>query len=176
MAFQQSGGKPPFSTLSLLVLMILPWLCASLRPAVKLSQSPDLSEPNMAKEKGPKSIVGQQSTGAAQVSAPKNFLSYLFARSNRGLLLDIVVFIGNIFLIRFLTRLYIGVFNEVSAQNPLAMLAIGLTFLAMWILPATGAVLKRWNFHRRMNAEGRKVGFDEIGLAGCLFNPLFYFA
>lgn len=103
-------------------------------------------------------------------------LAYLFAKSNRGLLLDIVVFIGNVFLIRYLTSLYLGVFNEVSAENPLAMLALGLTFLAMWILPAAGAVLKRRNFHRRLSAQGKKVGFDDHKLAtGCLFNPIFYF-
>ena len=103
-------------------------------------------------------------------------LAYLFARSNRGLLLDLVVFIGNIFLIRYLTSLYIGVFNEMSVENPLAKLALGLTFLAMWILPAAGAVLKRRHFHRRLNAQGKKVGFDDHKLAtGCLFNPIFYF-
>ncbi len=129
----------------------------------------------MPKRKRPPEPQSQPATGKVEPPVTNNFLGYLFAKSNRGLLLDIVVFIGNIFLIRYLTRLYIGVFNEVSAENPLAMLALGLTFLAMWILPAAGAVLKRWNFHRRMSAEGRKVGFDEIGLAGCLFNPLFYF-
>ena len=56
------------------------------------------------------------------------------------------------------------------------MLALGLTFLAMWTLPAAGAVLKRWNFHRRLSAEGKKVGFDDNNVAtGCLFNPIFYF-
>jgi hypothetical protein len=91
------------------------------------------------------------------------------------LLLDAVVFIGNVFLIRYLTRLYIGVFNEVSAENPLAKLALGLTFLAMWILPTAGAVLKRWRSHQRFKAQGITLESQETILAGCLFNPIFYF-
>jgi hypothetical protein len=129
----------------------------------------------MPKRKRPTETASQPRTGVSEPPAARNFLAYLFAKSNRGLLLDIVVFIGNIFLIRFLTKLYIGVFNEVSAENPLAKLALGLTFLAMWILPAAGALLKRWNFHRRLGARETPGGFDITGVGGCLFNPLFYF-
>src|SRR6266550_3985407 len=102
-------------------------------------------------------------------------LANLFAKTNRGLLLDIVVFVANVFLIRFITRLFIDVFHEVSAENPLAKLVLGLTFLAMWILPALGAVLKRWHFHQRLKDQGKTVESEETMLAGCLFNPLFYF-
>jgi hypothetical protein len=76
---------------------------------------------------------------------------------------------------RFLTGLYIGVFSEVSAENPLAELALGLTFLAMWVLPAAGAILKRWHFHQRLKAQGKTVESEETKLAGCFFNPIFYF-
>src|SRR5882672_1082184 len=129
----------------------------------------------MVKRKSSNATEHQPSTVATEARPINNFLAYLFAKTNRGLLLDIVVFIANIFLIRFLTRLYIGVFNEVSTENPLAKLALGLTFLAMWILPAAGAVLKRWRFHRRLNAQGKTLEYDVTGLGGCLFNPLFYF-
>ena len=44
----------------------------------------------------------------------------------------------------------------------------------MWILPALGAVLKRWHFHQRLKAEGRTFDSDSK-LSGCLFNPIFYF-
>ena len=108
-------------------------------------------------------------------SAAKRHLTRLFAKTNRGLLLDIFVFVLNIFLMRFLTHLFIGVFQEVNAENPLAQLALGLTFSAMWILPAAGAVLKRWHFHERLKAQGKTVASEETKLAGCLFNPLFYF-
>lgn len=100
----------------------------------------------------------------------------LFAKTNRGLLLDVFVFVLNIFLMRFLTGLFIGVFKEVDAGNPLAQLALGLTFVAMWILPAAGAVLKRWHFHQRLKAQCKTVESEETALAGCLFNPIFYFS
>lgn len=100
-------------------------------------------------------------------------LTNLFAKTNRGLLLDIVVFILNIFLMRLLTRQFIDLFSQVSAENPLAKLILGLIFAAMWILPAAGAVLKRWHFHQRRDAL--TLDSMESGVGGCLFNPIFYF-
>ncbi len=99
----------------------------------------------------------------------------LFAKTNRGLLLDISVFLANLFLMRLLTRLFLNLFRDVSAEDPLAKLALGLTFLAMWILPAAGAVMKRWHFHQRLKSQGVTFEATETKLAGCLFNPLFYF-
>ena len=103
----------------------------------------------------------------------KSSLSTLFAKTNRGLLLDIVVFILNLFLMRLLTRQFIDLFSQVDAENPMAKLGIGLTFAAMWVLPAAGAVLKRWRFHQRRNAP--TLDTVETSLGGCLFNPIFYF-
>jgi hypothetical protein len=103
----------------------------------------------------------------------KNPLARIFAKTNRGLLLDIVVFVLNLFLMRLLTRQLIELFSQVDAQNPLAKLALGLIFAAMWFLPAAGAVLKRWRFHQRRNAPTPEP--METTLGGCLFNPLFYF-
>ncbi|HVQ35913.1 MAG TPA: hypothetical protein VMS31_00170 [Pyrinomonadaceae bacterium] len=108
-------------------------------------------------------------------SFTKRTSAKLFAEENRGLLLDIFVFVVNIFLMRLVTRVFIDLFNEVAAENPLAKLLLGLAFLAMWILPALGAVLKRWHFHQRLQAAGKKCEAPETKLAGCLFNPLFYF-
>src|SRR5262249_17537 len=45
----------------------------------------------------------------------------------------------------------------------------------MWVLPAAGAVLKRWHFHRRLAAEKKALASTQSSLAGCLFNPLMYF-
>lgn len=101
--------------------------------------------------------------------------SQLFTRANRGLLLDLFIFVANLFLLRLLTGLFIDLFREVSVEDPTAKLALGCTFLAMWILPALGAVLKRWRFHQRLNAQGKTVASEETNLAGCLFNPIFYF-
>jgi len=105
----------------------------------------------------------------------KSFLTTLFNKSNRGLLLDIVIFVLNILLIRLLTQQFINLFSHVSAEEPIAKFLIGITFLAMWILPAAGAILKRWHFHQRLAAAGKTVKSQESGLAGCLFNPIFYF-
>jgi hypothetical protein len=106
-------------------------------------------------------------------NAAKLHFANLFARTNRGLLLDIVVFILNLFLMRLLTAQFIDLFNQVSAENPLAKLVLGLIFAAMWILPAAGAVLKRWHYHQRRDAL--TLDSMETKLSGCLFNPLFYF-
>lgn len=89
--------------------------------------------------------------------------------------MDVFVFVANVFLMRLLTGQFIDLFSQVSAENPTAKLALGLTFLAMWILPAAGAVLKRWHFHQRLKVQGKTVESEETKLAGCLFNPLFYF-
>ncbi|MBC7930531.1 MAG: hypothetical protein H7Z38_08175, partial [Rubrivivax sp.] len=71
-----------------------------------------------------------------------------------------------------LTGLFIDVFRQADTGDRFAKLALGLTCLAMWVLPVAGAVLKRWHFHRR---RGLKVGYEESALSGCLFNPIFYF-
>jgi hypothetical protein len=109
------------------------------------------------------------------VGAARHGLASLFAKKNRGLLLDVFVFVVNVFLMRLLTGQFIDLFSQVSAEDPTAKLALGLTFLAMWILPAAGAVLKRWHYHQRLKAQGITVESEETKLAGCLFNPIFYF-
>jgi hypothetical protein len=99
-------------------------------------------------------------------------LANLFTESNRGLLLDLVVFVANLFLMGKLTGLFIDLFRYVSAEHPFAKFALSLMALAMWMLPAAGAVLKRRHFHQRMKEAGRL--FDSDDSAGCLFHPIFY--
>lgn len=99
----------------------------------------------------------------------------LFSEQNRGLLLDIFVFVANILVMRFLSGLAIELFNQVSAEDQTAKLLLGLAFVAMWVLPALGAVLKRWHFHQRLKAAGKSFDLEFTGLSGCLFNPIFYF-
>lgn len=96
----------------------------------------------------------------------------IFAKTNRGLLLDIVVFVANLFLMRMLTQLFIDLFQRANADDRLAKLTLGLAALSMWVLPVAGAVLKRWHFHRR---RGLKTNTKYSALSGCLFNPIFYF-
>lgn len=98
----------------------------------------------------------------------------ILAEENRGVLLDIVVFFLNLLLMQWLTRYVVELFRLADAGEPLAQFFLSLACVAMWVLPAAGAVLKRWHFHRRLKAEGKT--FDSDGtLAGCLFNPIFYF-
>lgn len=102
-------------------------------------------------------------------------LTSLFSESNRGLLLDLVVFVANLFLMRWLTGLFLEVFQHVSADEPLAKFALALMAVAMWILPPAGAVLKRWHFHQRRKEAARIFDNDDTQYVGCLFNPIFNF-
>lgn len=104
----------------------------------------------------------------------KWILTGLFAEHNRGLLLDIVVFVLNLFLMQWLTGYFVELFRYANDGEPLAHFALSLTCVAMWVLPAAGAVLKRWHFHHRLKAEKKSVDTDS-SLGGCLFNPIFYF-
>ena len=99
-------------------------------------------------------------------------MANILAKENRGLLLDIVVFVLNIFLMQRLTRAFIDLFALVSAEQPLAQLALSLVCVAMYVLPVAGSILVRRHFHQRLKQEGKTL--DENALAGCLFNPIFY--
>jgi Na+/H+ antiporter NhaD/arsenite permease-like protein len=98
----------------------------------------------------------------------------LLAAENRGLLLDLVVFVLNLFLMQRLTRYALELFRYADEGEPLARFTLLLACIAMWALPALGAVLKRWHFHRRLQARGKTFDLDSKA-SGCLFNPLFYF-
>ena len=98
----------------------------------------------------------------------------LFAAENRGLLLDLVVFVLNVFLMQRLTRYALELFRYADEGEPFAQFTLLLACIAMWALPAAGAVLKRWHFHRRLQARGKAFDLDSKA-TGCLFNPLFYF-
>ena len=100
----------------------------------------------------------------------------LFSASNRGLLLDLFVFVINLFLMHSLTGIFIDIFQQASNDDQLAKFTIGLTCLGMWLLPAAGAVLKRWRFHQRLKSENKIVASGgEAPFFSCLFNPIFYF-
>ena len=122
-------------------------------------------------------MAGQKSAKHARENSrgPEPPVKQLFSEQNRGLLLDIFVFVANILIMRLLSEWVIGLFHRVSAEDPTAKLLLGLIFLAMWILPALGAVLKRWHFHQRLQAVGKTFDSEDSTLAGCLFNPIFYF-
>ena len=98
----------------------------------------------------------------------------LLARENRGLLLDVFVFFLNLVLMRWLTGSFLTLIHLSNANERLAQIALLLVCLNMWVLPAAGAVLKRWRFHERLQHEGKDVEGATV-LAGCVFNPVFYF-
>jgi len=104
------------------------------------------------------------------VPAPPNIL----AKENRGLLLDIVVFVLNIVLMRWLAGYFLQLVHLANGDERLAQFTLAGLCLSMWILPAAGAVMKRWHFHQRLKDEGKNVEWDS-GLGGCFFNPIFYF-
>ena len=131
----------------------------------------------MRRKKTAKKTPGPEAADLqTSVAAPHFRFEDLFSKNNRGLLLDIAVFVANILFMQFLTGLVIDLFQGMSSEYPLAKLGLGLIFLAMWILPFAGAILKRWHFHQRLTAQGKTVAGAETKLAGCLFNPLLYFS
>ena len=99
----------------------------------------------------------------------------LLAKHNRGLLLDVVIFILNLFLLRLLSGYVLDLFARAENNDDEAKFLLLAACVAMWVLPAAGAVLKRWRFHQRLRAEHRDSDFYESSIGGCLFNPLFYF-
>ena len=101
-------------------------------------------------------------------------MTSLLAKANRGLLLDLVVFVLNLFLMQRLMGYVVELFRHANVGEPLARYSLLLACVAMWILPPAGAVMKRWHFHQRLKAEGKSCDTDSA-VGGCLFNPIFYF-
>jgi hypothetical protein len=103
-------------------------------------------------------------------------LKNIFAKNNRGILLDVVVFVLQLILIRLLTRYFLELIRRASAAEAFAQMALGLFFSGTFILPVAGAVLKRWHFHQRRRESKQTTAPLSDGLAGCLFHPIIYFS
>jgi hypothetical protein len=88
----------------------------------------------------------------------------LLAPNNRGIVLDLAIFLAGLFLVRALVILANGVVRAAS-QDFRAQVAVGLFFAALLIIQPLGPVLKRWSFHQRNT-------FDTDSGAGCF---LFWF-
>src|SRR5512138_3831818 len=86
---------------------------------------------------------------AGAVSRPR-WIDFLFARRNRGFLLDVVVFLLNIFVMRILVRNFLDMVHAVSENDSFAQLSLFVFLLSLLVLPPAGAVLKRWHFHQRL--------------------------
>lgn len=108
----------------------------------------------------------------------------IFTGRNRGILLDVVVFLLNVILMSWLTRSFIGLVRLTSAGDKFAGFTLGLFFLGIFVLPAAGSVLKRWHYHqwlarvprRRAGADKRVPAPAENAAVGCLLHPAFYLA
>jgi hypothetical protein len=97
----------------------------------------------------------------------------LFDKSHRGLLLDVVVLAANLFGMPFLTGAFLGLIRRAQGGHEAAMYALFGYSVALFVLGPAGATLKRWHVHHRL--DGRQIASPFEGLAGCLFNPIFYF-
>ncbi len=101
--------------------------------------------------------------------------SKIFAPRNRGMLLDVFIFLLNVFLMRYLTRQFGQTLQDASSDDAIAQLTLFLFCLAIFILPPLGATLKRWHYHQRLQLDGKITAKPEVFMGGCLFNPLFFF-
>lgn len=98
----------------------------------------------------------------------------IFAQKNRGLLLDILVFLTNLFLMHLLVKLFLVIFRQASAGDMIAKSASLLFYLGLLVLPSLGAVLKRWHFHQRSKTLGESAEADGWLPFGCIFLPFAY--
>lgn len=105
---------------------------------------------------------------------PKSFFKSIFTKENRGVLLDVVVFLLNLLLMRYLTKLFIEMMGLASNGDGIAQFTLFAFCVAIFILPPFGATLKRWHFHQRFRLN-RKDSDPEEFMGGCLFNPIMFF-
>jgi hypothetical protein len=86
---------------------------------------------------------------------------------NRGILLDLVVFIISLVLMHVLTVQSLNLVRQ-AEENNFAKLVVGLFFAGVFFLQPLGPILKRWSFHERFK-------FETNSTAGCLLIGLMWF-
>ncbi|PWT92799.1 MAG: hypothetical protein C5B55_05645 [Blastocatellia bacterium] len=84
-------------------------------------------------------------------------LDLLFSKRNRGLLLDVFVFVFQLLLLRLLTKLSIGFFQQ-AEHDAFPKLVIAFFLLGLFLLQSLGPMLKRWSFHQRFPDFERNMG------------------
>jgi len=94
---------------------------------------------------------------------------------NRGILLDVFVFLMNVFLMRLITGNFVSLLHEAGDGDASATFVLFLFSLGIFILPPLGANLKRWHYHQRLKLSGKTPARPEGLATGCLFNPIFFF-
>ena len=96
----------------------------------------------------------------------------MFRPQNRGLLLDIFVFVFNLVLVRLLMVRFVAMLRAAEDGDITSEWILFLFVLGIFLLPPIGATLKRWQYYQR---RGDDKGLLDNDLAGCLFGPIPYF-
>lgn len=99
----------------------------------------------------------------------------IFEHRNRGILLDVVVFIVNLILIRLLARLSTNLVKE-AETNVSAEIAVGLFFAGLLFLQSLVPILKRWSFHQRDKSFDTDKPQNKLAGAFLYIYQFFYFA
>src|SRR5947209_17447779 len=105
-------------------------------------------------------------------SCRMNPFGSLFKSENRGLLLDIFVFVFNLVLVRLLMVRFVAMLRAAEDGDVTSEWILFLFVLGIFLLPPIGATLKRWQYYQR---RGDDKGLLDNDLAGCLFGPIPYF-
>jgi hypothetical protein len=91
----------------------------------------------------------------------------LFAHANRGILLDVIVFLFNVVLMTILSRQLRNLIQEANGADSLARVAVAVFCIGLAFLQPVGAILKRRRAHER------KPDLDHIPF-GRLFVPAYF--
>ena len=92
------------------------------------------------------------------------------------MLLDIAIFLTNIFLMRLLLSLFTRISQQAAEGDAFAGFGLLLFYLGMLVLPTVGAILKRWHFHQRHKKEVKGATDLSWLPCGCVFLPFAYLA
>jgi hypothetical protein len=93
-----------------------------------------------------------------------------FAHRNRGMLLDVTVFLFQLILIRLLTTLSLRFVSE-AEEDAFRKTAISLFLLGLFVLQPLGPILKRWSFHQHF----KSFADDRSSLTGFLLSVYKFF-
>ena len=91
----------------------------------------------------------------------------LFERANRGILLDVIVFVVNVILMTILSRQLNNLFHQANSSDALAQAAVVVFCIGLVFLQPVAAVLKRRRAHLR------RTELDHVP-AGCLILPAYF--
>jgi len=108
------------------------------------------------------------------MGSSKEFLKNVFAPTNRGILLDVLVFVLNLVAMNFLTDSFVGLIQEANSGNGVAYNLLLVFCLGIFVLPPIGTTLKRWHFHQRRSGSANSANAQGPVL-GCLFSPIVHF-